>query len=132
MRRKLLPFVLGGALSIAAVVPAAAAPNNTSVTNALIGVTVQAALENVDILNNSLHDLVDVNVNDSLNNLLQNALQNADIDILNGVEVRIENVLNNLNVNVSDVNVEIIDGDVVVTLLGGTITNPTVDTITLI
>lgn len=125
MRRKILPLVLGGALSVAAVVPAAAAPNNTSVTNALVGVTVQAALENVDILNDSINDVVEVNINDSLNNLLQNALQNADIDVLNGLEVRIENVLNDLNVNVSDINVEILEnGNVQISVLGGNVYVP--------
>ena len=127
MRRKILPFILGGALSIAAVVPAAAAPPQVNVATAggLVGVVVQAVLNNVDILNNSLNDVVEVNISDSLNNLLQNALQNADIDVLNGLEVRIENVLNNLNVNVSDIDVEILEnGNIQINVLGGSISVP--------
>ena len=120
MRRKLLPLILGGALSIAAVAPVAATHQaNAAVANGLVGVVVQ------NVLNNSLNDLVDIN--DSLNNLLQNALQNADI--LNDLEVRIFNILNNLNVNVSDINVEVLqNGDIVVTVLG---TGGIIDTITL-
>ena len=119
MRRKILPFILGGALAIGAVAPAAAAPSANSLTNALVGVTVQAVLNNVDILNDSANNLITVDINDSFNNLLQNALQNADIDVLNGIEVRIENVLNNLNVNVSDINVEILEnGNVQISVLG--------------
>ena len=118
MRRKILPFILGGALSVAAVVPAAAAPPQVNVATAggLVGVVVQAVLNNVDILNNSLNDVVEVNINDSLNNLLQNALQNARI--LNGLEVTIEDVLNDLNVNVSDIEIEVADGGIVVNVLG--------------
>ena len=109
MRRKILPFILGGALSIAAVAPAAATHQaNAAVANGLIGVVVQ------NVLNNSLNDVVDIN--DSLNNLLQNALQNADI--LNDLEVRIFNILNNLNVNVSDITISVDNNDIVVTVLG--------------
>ncbi len=116
MRRKILPFILGGALSIAAVVPAAAAP--TVVSGGLVNLVVQ------NVLNNSLNDVVDVS--DSLNNALQNVAQNARI--LNGLTVTVENVLNNLNVNVSDINVEVLDnGDVLVTVLG---TSGIIDTIT--
>ena len=127
MRRKILPFILGGALSVAAIVPAAAAPPQVNVATAggLVGVVVQAVLNDVDILNNSLNDVVEVNINDSLNNLLQNALQNADIDVLNGLEVRIENVLNNLNVNVSDIDVEILEnGNIQISVLGGSVSVP--------
>ena len=129
MRRKLLPLILGGALAIAAVAPAAAAPNNVSFQRALVGVTVQALVQNVDVLNNSANDFIDVDINDSLNNLLQNALQNADIDILNGVEVTVENVLNNLNVNISDIDIELAEEGIVITVLGA---GGIVDTITLI
>ena len=119
MRRRIAPFILAGALSIAAVAPAAAAPPTTvTVAGGLVNVLVGVVLRNVDILNNSLNDVIEVNINDSLNNLLQNALQNADI--LNGLTVTLENILNNLNVNVSDINIEVIEGDVVVTILGAT------------
>lgn len=115
MRRKILPFVLGGALSIAAVAPAAASHQpSAAVANGLIGVVVQ------NVLNNSLNDVVDIN--DSLNNLLQNA------DILNDLEVRISNVLNNLNVNVSDIEISVDGNSIVVTVLG---TGGVIETITL-
>ena len=117
MRRKmLLPLILGGALSVAAVAPAAAAP--VTVSGGLVNLVVQ------NVLNNSLNDVVDVS--DSLNNALQNVAQNARI--LNGLTVTVENVLNDLNVNVSDINVEVLEnGDVVVTVLG---TGGIIDTIT--
>ena len=125
MRRKLLPFVLGGALSVAAVAPAAAAPVNAPVAvgpfGSLIGVVVQLN----DVLNNSLNDVVEVNISDSLNNLLQN----ANIEVLNGLEVTIQNVLNNLNVTVQDIEITVLEnGDVQIVVLG---TGGIVDTITL-
>ena len=117
MRRKFLPFILGGALSIAAIAPAAAAPPvGFAGAAGLVNVVVQAVLDDVSILNNSLNDVIEVNINDSLNNALQNVLQNARI--LNGLEVTIENVLNDLNVNVSDIDIEVADGGIVVTILG--------------
>lgn len=122
--KKILPFILGGALSIAAVAPAAAAPPVGVVTGTGL---VNVVLNNVDILNNSANDAIDVNISDSLNNALQNALQNANI--LNGLTVSIENVLNNLNVNVSDINIEVANEGIVITILG---TGGIVDTITLI
>ena len=120
MRRRLLPFVLGGALSIAAIAPAMAAPPPTvTFAGGLVNVVVQ------NVLNDSLNDVVDIS--DSLNNALQNVLQNARI--LNGLEVTIQNVLNNLNVNVSDINIEVLEnGDIVVTVLG---TGGIIETITL-
>jgi hypothetical protein len=129
MRRKLLlPLVLGGALTVAAVAPAAAAPPTTVATaGGLVNVVVQAVLNNVAILNNSLNDVVEVNINDSLNNALQHVLQNARI--LNGLEVTIENVLNDLNVNVSDIEINVANDGIVVTVLG---TGGIIDTITLV
>jgi hypothetical protein len=123
----LLPLILGGALSVAAVAPAAAVPPQVNVATAsgLVGIAVQAVLNNVDILNNSLNDVVEVNINDSLNNLLRN----ADIDLLSGIEVTVENVLNNLNVNVSDIDIEVAEEGIVITILG---TGGIVDTITLV
>ena len=95
MRRKFLPFILGGALSVAAIAPVAAAPP-TAVTaaNGLVNVVVQAVIDQVDVdvlndaLNNSLNDVIEVNIDDSLNNALQNVLQNARI--LNGLELTVE------------------------------------------
>jgi hypothetical protein len=123
MRRKLLPLVLGGALSIAAVVPAAAAPP-TAVTGAsgLVNVVVQAVVDQIDVdaLNNSLNNLlqegINVDIDDSLNNALQNVLQNARI--ANGLAVTLENILNDLDVNVEDVTVTVADGGIVINVLG--------------
>ena len=125
MRRKmLLPLILGGTLSVAAVAPAAAAPPDAiTAANGLVNVVVQAVIDQVDVdvlnnsLNNSLNDVVEVNINDSLNHALQNVLQNARI--LNGLTVTVENVLNDLNVNVSDIVVTVAEEGIVVNVLGG-------------
>lgn len=103
MRRKLLPLILGGALSVAAVSPAAAQPTVCEIDRGgaagLIAAVVQANLCDVQILNNSLNNL----------------LQNADIRVLN-------NILNNNDVDVTITDVNILNGVVVsVTLLGGTV-----------
>lgn len=130
MRRKILPFVLGGALSIAAIAPAAAAPPTGFAGAAgLVNVVVQAILDDVDVdlLNNSLNDLtITVDIDDTLNNALQNVLQNARI--LNGLEVTIENVLNDLVVNLEDIEIEVAEGGIVVNVLSA---GGIVDTITL-
>ena len=78
MRRKLLPLILGGALSIAAVAPAAAQTCTVDRGGAagLVAAVVQANVCDVHILNNSLNNL----------------LRNADIDV---------NVLNNSPVTIS-------------------------------
>ena len=74
MKRRLLPFMLAGALSMAAVgnVGAATCEINRGGAAGLVAAVVQAQVCDVQILN------------DSLNNLLQN----ADIHVL-------ENILNN-------------------------------------
>ena len=84
MRRKLLPLVLGGAISIAAVAPAAAQSDPGCVADvdrggaaALIALVQANVLAGVNVC--------DINV---LNNSLNNLLQNADIHVL-------ENILNN-------------------------------------
>jgi hypothetical protein len=82
MRRKLLPLILGGALSIAAVATAAASHTACHVDNrggaAALVALVQAQV-NAGVV------VCDVNV---LNNSLNNLLRNADIHV-------IENILNN-------------------------------------
>ncbi|MGQ0608133.1 MAG: hypothetical protein ACT4OQ_06710 [Chloroflexota bacterium] len=125
LMRRILPFVLAAGLSVAAVAPAAAAPTNASATRALVGLTVQAIVQNVDLLNNSLNDVIDVNISDSLNNLLQNALQNADIDVLND---SLNNVLNNLDVDVTVTDITVVGDSIVITVLG---TGGVIDTIVL-
>ncbi|MDQ3690034.1 MAG: hypothetical protein M3406_08385 [Chloroflexota bacterium] len=122
MRRKILPFILGGALSIAAIAPASAATNCNvtnrggaaalvALVNANVGAGVNVCQIDVDILNNSLNNLLqnaDVDVlsnilnnspilNDSLNNLTINVVDN---DILNGIQI---NVLGGgLNLTITD------------------------------
>ena|SRR5688500_6605423 len=87
--RRLASFVLAGTMALAIAGPASAQPDNDVaqgvLQNALIGVIVQAAVQDVEVvvLNNSLNNLlrnadIDVNV---LNNSLNNVLQNVDIDI---------------------------------------------------
>jgi len=129
MRRKLLlPLILGGALSVAAIGPAAAAPPVAVATGGLVNVVVQAVLTNTNILTDSLNGgVVNVDIDDSLNNALQNVLQNARI--ANGLEITIQDVLNDLNINVSDIEVNVANDGIVVTVLGA---GGIVDTINLI
>jgi hypothetical protein len=107
MRRKLLPLILGGMLSVAAVTPAAAQDTVCEIERGgaagLVAAVVQANACDIQILN------------DSLNNLLQN----ADIRVLN-------NILNNNDVDVdlqiAEDGIFILNDSVVsVTLLGGTV-----------
>ena len=107
--RRLIPFALAGLLALAIAGPAAAQPKNETsqraITNALVGVIVQAAVQDVEV----------VTISDSLNNLLQNAI--IDVDVLNR---SLNNVLQNVDVNVSDIYVLSPDGDLIVqvTILG--------------
>ena len=112
MRRKLLPLILGGALSIAAVAPAVAhTPALGHPTLAgLVNVLVVIANNNVEILNDSRVQVITVEINDSFNNILRN----ADIDILNNF---LNNSLNDLTVTITDI--QVVRGDVIITLLSG-------------
>jgi hypothetical protein len=112
MRRKLLSLILGGALSVIAVMPAAAqtecnlpaAPQRggaaglvalvQAVVNANVGVA--ACDIDVDVLNNSLNNLLRNADIDVLNNILNNSpiLSNDAID------VTVENVANGIQINV--------------------------------
>ena len=114
MKKRILPFILAGALTAAFAAPAGATMHEPPACDI-------SQLEDVRGGNAALAALiaavVDANVNvgictidvDILNNSLNNLLQNADIDILN-------NSLNNLLRN-ADVDVTVIDGDVVVNVL---------------
>ena len=109
MRRKLLPLILGGALSIAAVAPAAAATNCDvdnrggaagliALVQANVGVGANVCQVDVDILNNSLNNLLrnaDVDV-------LSNILNNSPIlnDSLNNLTINVEDVANGIQINV--------------------------------
>ena len=112
--RRLLPFVLAAGLSVAAVAPAAAAPPVGQFAGAagLVNVIVQAVVQNISVLNNlTANDVVEVNVNNSLNNLLRN----SDIDVLTNF---LNNSLNDLNVEITDI--QVVNGDIVITVLGAT------------
>ncbi len=110
MRRKILSLLLGSTLAIAAVAPAAAqtecnlpaAPQRggaaalvalvQAVVNANVGVA--ACDVDVDVLNNSLNNLLqnaDIHV-------LENILNNSPI--LSGFTITVDNVLNNVQINV--------------------------------
>ncbi|MCA1560798.1 MAG: hypothetical protein LC804_11195 [Acidobacteria bacterium] len=116
MRRRIAPFILAGALSIAAVAPAAAAPTIVGPIGGLV--TVVAQLENVlnDVANNNQVDVLRVTISDSLNNLLQNAFQHADIDVLTNA---VQNNLNNLDVDIDISDITVVGDSIVITLLSG-------------
>lgn len=113
MRRKILPFILGGALSIAGIAPAAASMHETTectvapqtnkggaaglaallalAANVQANVGANVCDVDVNVLNNSLNNLLrnaDIDVlNNVLNNSLNNILRNADIDLIRDVQV---------------------------------------------
>ena len=98
MRRKLLPLILGGALSIAAVAPAAASnhddPNCTVQNAGMGGAAALIALVNANLVLPIGANACDIDV---LNNSLNNLLRNADIDVLSNI---LNNSLNNFDINV--------------------------------
>lgn len=105
MKRRILPFILAGAVSAAVAAPVAATHTPTHVTNAnnavqnaLVGLIVQA----------NVRDVVDINISDSLNNLLRNA--DIDVNVLN-------NLLQNANIDVNVLSVTFAPetGDIVIT-----------------
>lgn len=112
MRRKLLlPLILGGALSVAAVAPATAqttcnlpAAPQTGGAAGLITLVQAVVNANVGVA------ACDIDV-DILNNSLNNLLRNADIDVLN-------NILNN-SPFLNDVTVTVVGDDLVINVLGG-------------
>ena len=111
MRRRILPLILGGALSLAAVAPAAAqtscgvtqdARGGAAALASLISAAVSAQLPigvnacdiDIDLLNKSLNNLLrnaDIHV-------LENILNNSPI--LSGFTITVEEVLNGVQVNV--------------------------------
>ena len=115
MRRKILPFILGGALSIAAVAPAAASSHDVNNCNIATdqrggGAAALASLISAAVAADVAVPICNVSV-ELLNNSLNNLLQNADIDVLN-------NSLNNLLRN-ADIDVTVVDGDIIVDVLSG-------------
>jgi len=120
MRRKLLPLILGGALSIAAVAPASAATNCdvdnrggaaalVALVNANVGAGVNACQIEVDILNNSLNNLL----RNARIHVLENILNNSPIlnDSLNDLTINVENVANGIQITVlgGGLNLTVID-----------------------
>ena len=112
MRRKLLSLIMGGALSIAAIAPAAAANPLCETTSGRGGAAALIALVNANVSGVGIN-VCDVNVN-VLNRSLNNLLQNADIhvlenilnnspflnDVLNDLTITVTNVANGIQINV--------------------------------
>jgi len=124
MRRKILPFLLAGALSIAAVAPAAAAQDQCNLPAAPQrgGAAALVALVQAVVIANVNVAACDINV-DVLNNSLNNLLQNADIDVLNNI-LNNSPFLNDLTITVSNV-----ANGLQINVLGGGITVPLTITI---
>ncbi len=108
MKKRLLPFVLAGALTAGIAAPAAAqnplcgVEQGTAGGAAGLAALITAAVQaNVPIAVNACD--IDVNL---LNNSLNNLLQNADIDVLNNA---LNNLLRNSDI-IDDVTVEILTG----------------------
>ena len=105
MRRKILPLILGGLLTLAAVAPASAAtctnlPQRGGAAG-LVALVLQAQVQACEI---------DIDV---LKNSLNNLLQNADIDVLN-------NILNN-SPFLNNVTITVVGDDLVVSVLSAPI-----------
>lgn len=87
MRRKVLPFILGGALAIATVAPAAA--NHTDQLTqrqvggaaGLVAAVIQVQTGDITLIDRSLNNLLRNADIDVLNNVLNNLLRDADIDV---------------------------------------------------
>lgn len=110
MRRKILPFILGGALSIAAIAPAAASHTGQHVDQragaaGLIAAVLQVAAD-IDV---GEVRVITVEIDRSLNNLLRNA------DILNNV---LNNLLRNADIDVTITDITVVGDDLVITVLG--------------
>ena len=120
MRRKFLPLILGGALSIAAVAPAAAQPSEVDcgvTQDARGGAAALAALIAAAVNVNLPLSVTACDIN-ILNNSLNNLLQNADIHVL-------ENILNNSPIlsgfTISLDDVDILNGIQINLLSGGVV-----------
>ena len=114
MKKRLLPFILAGALTAGFAAPVAASDHDVNNCNididqagggaAALAALIAAAVD-ADIV---VGGICNVSV-ELLNNSLNNLLRNANINVLN-------DSLNNLLRN-ADVDVTVIDGDVVVNVL---------------
>ena len=117
MRRKILSLIMGGALSIAAIAPAAAANPQCETTGGRGGAAALIALVNANVSGVGI-TLCDIDVN-VLNNSLNNLLRNADVDVLSNIlnnSPILNNSLNNLTITVTNVlngiNINILGGGV--------------------
>ncbi len=129
MRRRLLPLILGGALSIAAVAPAAAAEDaDCDVQNAgRGGAAALVALVNANVLANLGVIACDIDVlNNSLNNLLRNANVNALSNILNNSPIlndSLDDFVISVGPTLNGVQVNILGGGVNLTRIDFDLTN---------
>lgn len=96
--------------------PVAAQPNQGAIQRALIGVVVQAVVQDIDVLTDSDVDILNVTLQNSLNNLLRD----ADIDV-NIIRDSLNNVLRNVDVTIGDITV--VDGDLIIQVLSGGVTD---------
>jgi hypothetical protein len=114
VKKRLLPFLLAGALSVAVAAPAAAQNPACDIEQVNRGgAAALAALIAVAADLNANVAVCEIDI-DILNNSLNNLLRNADIDILN-------NSLNNLLRN-ADIEVTVLDDSpVTISVLGGPI-----------
>ena len=97
MRRKILPFILGGALSIAALGPAAAAEHTECTVDrggaaGLVAAVVQANVCDVHVLNNSLNNLLRNADIRALNNILNNSPILSGNDVIDDITIE-DNVI---------------------------------------
>jgi hypothetical protein len=109
MGRRILPFILAGALTAAFAAPVAAGNHHNQITQVQRGgaaglvaavVQVQAGVQEVHILNRSLNNL----------------LRNADINVLNNV---LNNVLRDADITIVIRDIDVLTGDITVAVLSG-------------
>ena len=111
MRRKILSLILGSTLAVAAVAPAAAQTEcNLGQGSRGGGAFALVSLVQAVVAANVGVQACDIDV-DVLNNSLNNLLRNADIDVLN-------NILNN-SPFLNDVTVTVVGDDLIINVLGG-------------
>ena len=107
MRRKILPLVLGGLLSVAAIAPVAAARPETVQLGGAAGLVAAVVQVAADV---ETGDIVTVTVTDSLNNLLQNS--DIDVNILRNV---LNNALQNADIDVQVSNISVLGSGLQIT-----------------
>ena len=116
MKKRILPFILAGALSAAFAMPVAAqtadCPEMIDQTN-VAGIPGLAALILANVQANVGVGVCQVNIDvDALNNSLNNLLQNANINVLND---SLNNLLRDANIEVEIID----DSPITISVLGG-------------